>query len=246
MADVALENVAKVYPKGIRAVDGLNLRVEDGQFVVLVGPSGCGKSTALRLVAGLEQVTSGTIRIGDRVVNDLPPRERDVAMVAQSFALYPHLTVYGNMALSLRLRGERRSEVDRRVRETAAALDIADLLDRKPGMLSGGQRQRVALGRALVRRPRVFLLDEPLSNLDEDLRADLQDRLKDFQRRWRATFLYVAHDREEALRLGDRVAVMVDGAVRQCAEASELRERPANGFVARFVAGPAHGGGRSR
>ncbi len=246
MADVALENVAKVYPRGIRAVDGLNLRIEDGQFVVLVGPSGCGKSTTLRLVAGLEQVTSGTIRIGDRAVNDLAPRERDVAMVVQSFALYPHLTVYGNMALGLKLRRESRTEIDRRVRETAFDLDIADLLDRKPGMLSGGQRQRVALGRALVRRPRVFLLDEPLSNLDEDLRADLRDRLKDFQRRCRATFLYVTHDRQEALKLGDQVAVMAEGAVRQCAAPQELRDRPADGFVARFVAGTAQGGDRSR
>lgn len=235
MADVALENVAKVHRGGIRAIDGLSLRVEDGQFVVLVGPSGCGKSTTLRLIAGLERATSGTIRIGGRVVNDLPPRERDVAMVFQSLALYPHLTVYGNMALGLKLRREGRLEIDRKVRETAGEMGIADLLDRRPGTLSGGQRQRVALGRALVRRPRVFLLDEPLSNLDEELRSDIQDRLKGMQRRYGLTVVYITHDRAEALRLGDRVAVMADGKVQQCAGPAEVREKPANAFVARFM-----------
>ena len=244
MADVALENVAKVHRGGITAVHGLNLRVEDGEFVVLVGPSGCGKSTTLRLIAGLEQVTSGTIRIAGRVVNNLPPRERDVAMVFQSFALYPHLTVYGNMALGLKLRRESRPEIDRRVREAASAMDIADLLDRKPGTgtLSGGQRQRVALGRAMVRRPRVFLFDEPLSNLDEELRAEMQARLKDLHGRLKATAIYVTHDRAEALRLGDRVAVLADGAVQQCSAPRDLCEQPANAFVARFMGCPARGG----
>jgi multiple sugar transport system ATP-binding protein len=235
MAEVVLENVAKVYRGEVRAVDGLCLRVEDGELVVLVGPSGCGKTTTLRLIAGLEPITAGTVRIAGWRVNDLPPRDRNVAMVFQSFALYPHLTVYGNLSLGLKLRRVARAEIDRRVREAAAAVEIEHLLDRRPGTLSGGQRQRVALGRALVRQPQVFLLDEPLSNLDAGLRADMQTRLKDLHRRQRATIIYVTHDQGEALRLGDRVAVMKDGRLEQVATPSELREKPANAFVAGFL-----------
>lgn len=235
MADVVLENVAKVYRPGIRAVESLSLRIEDGEFVVLVGPSGCGKTTVLRLIAGLEPVTSGTIRIDGRVVNDLPPRDRDVAMVFQSFALYPHLTVYGNMALGLKMRREPRTEIDRRVRGAAAVLGIADLLDRRPGTLSGGQRQRVALGRAMVRRPRVFLLDEPLSNLDAELRVELERELRDLRDRLKATIIHVTHDQGEAVRLGRRVAVMKDGRVQQYGTPGEILGQPATSFVSRFM-----------
>jgi multiple sugar transport system ATP-binding protein len=235
MAEVVLENVAKLYRGAIRAVEGLSLRVPDGEYVVLVGPSGCGKSTTLRLIAGLEALTAGTIRIGGRVVNDLPPRDRDVAMVFQGFALYPHLTVYGNLAFGLKLRHRPQAEVERRVREAAGWLGIEDVLDRKPGTLSGGQRQRVALGRAMVRRPQVFLLDEPLSNLDAELRAEMQDTLKDLHRRLGATVLHVTHDQAEAVKLGDRVAVMQNGRVEQSAAPREIIDRPASAFVARFM-----------
>ncbi len=238
MAEVQLENVAKVYPGGVRAVDNLTLHIRDGEFVVLVGPSGCGKSTVLRMVAGLEEVTAGTIRIGSRVVNDVAPKDRDVAMVFQNYALYPHMTVYKNMAFSLKLRGVPRRETDENVRAAARLLGIEDLLERKPGALSGGQRQRVAVGRAIVRTPRAFLFDEPLSNLDARLRVEMRAELKRLHRKLRTTTIYVTHDQEEAMTLGDRVVVMKDGRVQQCAAPLEVYERPVNRFVAGFVGMP--------
>jgi len=238
MAEVALENVTKVYPGDIVAVNDVNLHVADSEFLVLVGPSGCGKSTTLRLVAGLEDATKGTISIGERVVNDVPPKDRDIAMVFQNYALYPHMSVYKNMAFGLKLRGYPKEQIDQRVNETATMLGIQDLLDRKPKALSGGQRQRVALGRAIVRQPAVFLFDEPLSNLDAKLRVEMRAELSKLHRRLGTTMVYVTHDQVEAMTLGDRIAIMHQGIVQQIAEPLELYDRPANQFVAGFLGTP--------
>jgi multiple sugar transport system ATP-binding protein len=219
-------------------VDDCSLTVEDRQFVVLVGPSGCGKSTTLRMIAGLETITSGEIHIGGRLVNDVAPRDRDIAMVFQNYALYPHMTVYKNMAFALKLRGTPRAEIDRRVGEAAAILGLTDYLDRKPAALSGGQRQRVALGRAIVRQPQVFLFDEPLSNLDARMRVQMRAELARLHRQLRATMIYVTHDQVEAMTLGDRVVVMNEGVVQQVDAPLDLYDRPANRFVAGFIGSP--------
>ncbi len=238
MATVTLNEVVKIYPGGVTAVDGFDLDVADAEFLVLVGPSGCGKSTTLRMIAGLEQITRGTIRIGDRVVNDVAPKDRDIAMVFQNYALYPHMTVYKNMAFGLKLRKVPRREIDHKVREAASILGIADLLERKPKALSGGQRQRVAVGRAIVREPKCFLFDEPLSNLDAKLRVEMRAELKRLHRRLRTTTVYVTHDQEEAMTLGDRVVVMKDGVIQQCQAPLETYREPVNRFVAGFVGTP--------
>ncbi|MCK6484765.1 MAG: sn-glycerol-3-phosphate ABC transporter ATP-binding protein UgpC [Phycisphaerae bacterium] len=242
MAEVVLRDVSKTYPGGVPAVRQVSIHVRDSEFVVLVGPSGCGKSTTLRMVAGLEEVSDGEIRIGDRVVNDVPPKDRDIAMVFQNYALYPYMTVYENMAFSLKLRrrelGMSRADIDRKVREVAATLNLTDLLKRKPAALSGGQRQRVAVGRAIVRSPKAFLFDEPLSNLDAKLRLEMRAELKKLHRRLGTTTIYVTHDQEEAMTLGDRVVVMKDGVVHQFGTPLEVYERPVNRFVAGFVGSP--------
>ncbi len=242
MGRVSLKDVSKVYPGDVRAVDRVSFEIADREFVVLVGPSGCGKSTTLRMVAGLEDITSGSILIGERVVNDVAPKDRDIAMVFQNYALYPHMTVYKNMAFGLQLRRRElkltKADIDNKVRETAAMLGITDLLDRKPRALSGGQRQRVAVGRAIVRRPQVFLFDEPLSNLDAKLRVEMRSEIKRLQRRLATTTIYVTHDQEEAMTLGDRVVVMKDGVIHQIAPPLEIYERPANRFVAGFIGMP--------
>ncbi|MFG0328322.1 MAG: ABC transporter ATP-binding protein [Phycisphaerales bacterium] len=238
MAKVTLENVGKIYPGGVRAVESVNLNIADGEFVVLVGPSGCGKSTTLRMIAGLEEITEGTISIGERVVNEVHPKDRDIAMVFQNYALYPHMTVYKNMAFALKLRKTPKAEIDRKVRETAQSLGIEELLDRKPKALSGGQRQRVALGRAIVREPKAFLFDEPLSNLDAKLRVETRAELKSLHLRLKTTTIYVTHDQEEAMTLGDRVVVMSRGLVQQVGSPLEVYRRPANRFVAGFLGMP--------
>ncbi|HUS47790.1 MAG TPA: sn-glycerol-3-phosphate ABC transporter ATP-binding protein UgpC [Phycisphaerae bacterium] len=238
MVEVVLENVTKVYPGGVEAVKRMNLHVRGKEFVVLVGPSGCGKSTTLRMIAGLEDITEGTIRIGDRVVNDVPPKDRDIAMVFQNYALYPHMTVYKNMAFSLKLRRYPKKEIDQRVHEAARILGIEELLDRRPKALSGGQRQRVAVGRAIVRHPKASLFDEPLSNLDAKLRVEMRAELKRLHRRLETTTIYVTHDQEEAMTLGDRIVVMRDGVVHQVGPPLEVYDRPANRFVAGFVGTP--------
>jgi multiple sugar transport system ATP-binding protein len=239
MADVILENVTKVFPGGTVAVQEFTLDIRNQEFIVLVGPSGCGKSTTLRMVAGLEEITSGTIRIGDRVVNDVPPKDRDIAMVFQNYALYPHMTVYKNMAFGLKLRRFPKAEIDRRVREAAKILGIESLLDRKPKALSGGQRQRVAVGRAIVRQPQAFLFDEPLSNLDAKLRVEMRAELKRLHHRLQTTVIYVTHDQAEAMTLGDRVVVMNDGHIQQVAPPLEVYDYPVNRFVAGFLGTPA-------
>ena len=239
MAEVEFSDVAKVYPDGTRAVTDLTLEARDGEFMVLVGPSGCGKTTALRMVAGLEDISEGEIKIGERVVNQVPSRDRDIAMVFQSYALYPHLTVYDNIAFSLRLRKERKGEIDRRVREAARLLDLEPFLDRKPRALSGGQRQRVAMGRAIVRQPAAFLMDEPLSNLDAKLRVQMRAEISKLQRDLGVTTIYVTHDQVEAMTMGDRVAVMRRGALQQVAPPQELYDRPTNLFVGGFIGSPA-------
>lgn len=238
MAEVEVTNLCKDFSGGVRAVDRLSLRIADGEFVVLVGPSGCGKSTTLRMIAGLDEPTSGTISIGGRVVNDVHPKDRDIAMVFQNYALYPHMSVYKNMAFALKLRGVARAEIDRTVRETARLLGIEDLLERKPRQLSGGQRQRVAVGRAIVRRPKAFLFDEPLSNLDAKLRVEMRAELKALHQRLRTTTIYVTHDQEEAMTLGDRVVVMCAGTAQQIGSPLEVYRRPANRFVAGFLGMP--------
>jgi multiple sugar transport system ATP-binding protein len=238
MASVRLEGVTKTYPNGHVAAKGLDLEIRDGEFMVLVGPSGCGKSTALRMIAGLETPTGGRILIGDRDVTALPPQERDIAMVFQTYALYPHMTVRENLAFGLRMRGTARALIDQRVQEAARALGLDPVLGRRPAQLSGGQRQRVALGRAIVREPKVFLFDEPLSNLDAKLRVETRAELARLHRRLGATVVYVTHDQEEAMTLGWRVAVMRDGFLQQVAPPMELYRRPANRFVAEFVGSP--------
>jgi multiple sugar transport system ATP-binding protein len=238
VAEVVFQQVSKRYGP-VQVLQALDLAVRDREFLVLVGPSGCGKSTALRLVAGLEEVSGGTIAIAGRVVNDLPPRERDVAMVFQSYALYPHLRVYDNLAYALRLRHLPKDEIDRRVRDAARSLGIEALLERKPRELSGGQRQRVALGRAIVREPQVFLMDEPLSNLDAQLRVQTRAELIRLHDRLRATVLYVTHDQVEAMTMGDRLAVLNAGVLQQLDTPEGVYERPANLFVARFIGSPA-------
>jgi multiple sugar transport system ATP-binding protein len=239
VAEVEFSDVAKVFPDGTRAVTDFNLETQDGEFMVLVGPSGCGKTTALRMVAGLEDISEGEIKIGDRVVNEVPSRDRDIAMVFQSYALYPHLSVYDNIAFSLRLRKEKKSEIDRRVREAARVLDLEPFLNRKPRALSGGQRQRVAMGRAIVRQPAAFLMDEPLSNLDAKLRVQMRAEISKLQRDLGVTTIYVTHDQVEAMTMGDRVAVMRRGELQQVAPPQELYDRPLNLFVGGFIGSPA-------
>ncbi len=238
MAEVRIENVTKVYPGDVLAVKNATLHIADRELMVLVGPSGCGKSTTLRMVAGLEEITEGTIFIGDRVVNDVPPKNRDIAMVFQNYALYPHMTVYNNMAFGLKLRGFKRKEIEERVRDAAQILGIGELLDRKPKALSGGQRQRVAVGRAIVRKPAVFLFDEPLSNLDAKLRLEMRAELNKLHTRLGTTMIYVTHDQVEAMTLGDRIAVMDEGELQQVAPPLELYDQPLNRFVAGFIGTP--------
>ena len=239
MADVSLDKVCKVFPGGTVAVQEFTLDIRDQEFVVLVGPSGCGKSTTLRMVAGLEEITSGTVRIGNRVVNDMPPKDRDIAMVFQNYALYPHMTVYRNMAFGLKLRRFAKDEIDRRVLGAARILGIENLLERRPKALSGGQRQRVAVGRAIVRQPQAFLFDEPLSNLDAKLRVEMRAELKRLHHRLQTTVIYVTHDQAEAMTLGDRVVVMDDGRIQQVAPPLEVYDYPVNRFVAGFLGTPA-------
>jgi multiple sugar transport system ATP-binding protein len=238
MAEITFAGVSKVYSDGTRAVESLDLAIEDGELMVVVGPSGCGKTTALRMLAGLEEISEGTISIGDEVVNDLTPKERDIAMVFQSYALYPHMTVRENLAFGLRFRKMPKSEIQERVEKAAAVLQIEEYLDRKPKALSGGQRQRVAMGRAIVREPQAFLMDEPLSNLDAKLRVQMRGEIHDLQRRLGVTTVYVTHDQTEAMTLGDRVAVMQRGQLQQVATPQALYERPVNEFVAGFIGSP--------
>jgi multiple sugar transport system ATP-binding protein len=239
MAEIALEGVTKVFADGTEAVHTFDLQIPDGKLVVLVGPSGCGKTTVLRMVAGLEDLTQGRIIIGGQEVNEVPPGDRDVAMVFQNYALYPHMTVYQNMALSLKIRKQKRSEMDRRVRETAAVLHLEDLLQKRPRELSGGQRQRVAMGRAIVREPQAFLMDEPLSNLDAKLRVQMRAEILRIQKDLRVTTIYVTHDQTEAMTLGDLVVVMKKGVLQQVASPQELYTNPVNLFVGGFIGSPA-------
>jgi sn-glycerol 3-phosphate transport system ATP-binding protein len=239
MAGVVMDRLGKTYAGGVQALEGVSLDIADGEFVVLVGPSGCGKSTLLRMVAGLETITEGELSIGARVVNRLEPAERDIAMVFQNYALYPHMTVYNNLAYGLRNRRIPYDEIDRRVRDAARILEIDRFLDRKPRNLSGGQRQRVAMGRAIVRDPQVYLFDEPLSNLDAKLRVQMRVEIKQLQRRLRTTTLYVTHDQLEALTLGDRLVVMNGGRIEQVGTPAEIYDRPATTFVAGFIGSPA-------
>ncbi len=238
MARVALQNVTKTYAGGVVAVHDVTLDVADREFVVLVGPSGCGKSTTLRMIAGLEEVSRGIIKINGQVVNDIPAKSRDIAMVFQNYALYPHMNVYDNMAFGLKLRHFPRTEIDRRVREAAEILGISHYLTRKPKELSGGEKQRVAVGRAIVRKPKVFLFDEPLSNLDAKLRVQMRMELQKLHNRLQATMIYVTHDQVEALTLGDRIVVMKDGIIQQIADPVRLYETPVNRFVAGFIGSP--------
>jgi multiple sugar transport system ATP-binding protein len=239
VAGIGLEDVGKVYPDGTRAVSDMDLDIRDGEFMVLVGPSGCGKTTALRMVAGLEEISEGTIRIGDLVVNDLPARDRDIAMVFQNYALYPHMSVYDNMAFGLKLRKVSKDEIDRRVRQAAGILGLEDFLNRRPRALSGGQRQRVAMGRAIVREPQAFLMDEPLSNLDAKLRVQMRSEIAKIQRDLGTTTIYVTHDQVEAMTMGDRVAVMRKGLLQQVDPPQVLYDHPLNLFVAGFIGSPA-------
>ncbi|MFA5028670.1 MAG: sn-glycerol-3-phosphate ABC transporter ATP-binding protein UgpC [Candidatus Methylomirabilota bacterium] len=238
MAQVTLENVTKRFDSVV-AVKDVNLTIDDKEFVVLVGPSGCGKSTTLRMVAGLEEISGGTIKIGDRVVNDVPPKDRDIAMVFQNYALYPHMSVYDNMAFGLKLRKFPKPEIEQRVKEAAEILGIQELLQRKPRALSGGQRQRVAVGRAIVRKPQVFLFDEPLSNLDAKLRVAMRAELKKLHDRLQSTVIYVTHDQVEAMTMGDRIVIMKDGLIQQVGAPLEVYASPQNQFVAGFIGSPA-------
>jgi multiple sugar transport system ATP-binding protein len=239
VASIQLDALNKVYPNGFHAVHDLSLDVADGEFMVLVGPSGCGKTTALRMVAGLEEITSGSLRIGDRSVAELPAQDRDIAMVFQDYALYPHMSVRENMMFSLAVRHEAKAERERKVREAAEILGLTDWLDRKPAQLSGGQRQRVAMGRAIVRSPSAFLMDEPLSNLDAKLRVQMRAEVSQIQRRLGVATMYVTHDQTEAMTMGDRVAVLSEGVLQQCDRPQVLYDRPANLFVAGFMGSPA-------
>src|SRR5215218_3696213 len=239
MAGITIERVSKVYGDGTLAVDDLNLAVGEGEFVVLVGPSGCGKTTALRMVAGLEEITEGSVHVGETLVNDLPPKDRDVAMVFQNYALYPHMTAYDNIGFGLKMRGVPKREIDRQVKSAAKVLGLEEVLRKKPRTLSGGQRQRVAMGRAIVREPKAFLMDEPLSNLDAKLRVEMRAEITRIQRDLRITTMYVTHDQTEAMTLGDRVAVMRDGYLQQVGTPKDLYERPVNLFVAEFIGSPA-------
>jgi multiple sugar transport system ATP-binding protein len=239
MGEVTFEGITKVYDDGTKAVNDMNLTIEDGEFMVLVGPSGCGKTTALRMVAGLEEISDGVLKIGDRVINHVPSKDRDIAMVFQSYALYPHLTVYDNIAFGLRLRKMPKAEVDKRVKEAAEVLGLDAFLKRKPRALSGGQRQRVAMGRAIVRQPAAFLMDEPLSNLDAKLRVQMRAEIARLQDDLGTTTIYVTHDQIEAMTMGDRVAVMRKGELQQVADPQELYDRPVNLFVGGFIGSPA-------
>jgi multiple sugar transport system ATP-binding protein len=239
MARIEYDSVTKVYDDGTKAVEDLDLPIEDGELMVLVGPSGCGKTTALRMLAGLEEISDGEIRIGDRVVNDLTPKDRDIAMVFQSYALYPHMTVYDNLAFGLKLRKTPKREIDERVKRAAKILEIEEFLKRKPRALSGGQRQRVAMGRAIVREPHAFLMDEPLSNLDAKLRVQMRAEIHQLQRRLGVTTIYVTHDQVEAMTMGDRVAVMSRGHLQQVDTPQTLYDNPKNEFVAGFIGSPA-------
>ena len=238
MASLSLEHITKLYPNGFEAVKDFNLEIADKEFIIFVGPSGCGKSTTLRMIAGLEEISGGTLKIGDRVVNDVEPKDRDIAMVFQSYALYPHMTVYDNMAFSLKLRKTPKDQIDKMVREAAKILDLEKLLDRKPKALSGGQRQRVAMGRAIVRNPKVFLMDEPLSNLDAKLRVQMRTEISKLHQRLGATIIYVTHDQTEAMTLGTRIVVMKDGVVQQVDTPQNLYNEPGNLFVAGFIGSP--------
>ena len=238
MAQVSLKDVTKIYKGGVRAVDRLNLDVENKEFLVLVGPSGCGKTTTLRMIAGLEEVSQGAIWIGDRQVNDVPAKDRDIAMVFQNYALYPHMTVFENMSFGLKLRRYPRTEIVRLVNEAAEILGIKNLLDRRPKQLSGGERQRVAVGRAIVRKPKVFLFDEPLSNLDAKLRVQMRAEIHKLRLKLQTTFIYVTHDQIEAMTMGDRIVVMKDGILQQMADPITIYDQPANKFVASFIGSP--------
>ncbi len=238
MANVSIERVKKVYPGNVTAVHEFSLQIADGEFVVLVGPSGCGKSTMLRMVAGLEEISAGVVRIGERVVNDVPPKDRDIAMVFQNYALYPHMTVRENMAFGLKLRGMPRQEIATRVDEAAGILGLSELLERRPKALSGGQRQRVALGRAIVRKPAVFLFDEPLSNLDAKMRVQMRVEISQLHQRLGVTMIYVTHDQVEAMTMGQRIVVMKDGRIQQVDAPLRLYDHPANRFVAGFIGTP--------
>ncbi|WP_024861254.1 ABC transporter ATP-binding protein [Ruminococcus flavefaciens] len=238
MAGLTLKNIYKKYPGGVVAVSDVNLEIRDKEFIVLVGPSGCGKSTTLRMIAGLEEISEGELYIGDRLVNDIAPKDRDIAMVFQNYALYPHMTVFENMAFGLKLRKVPKDEIERKVNEAAKILDLTHLLDRKPKAMSGGQRQRVALGRAIVRSPKVFLLDEPLSNLDAKLRAQMRTEIAKIHKKLGTTFIYVTHDQTEAMTMGDRIVCMKDGFVQQIDTPQNLYENPVNKFVAGFLGSP--------
>ena len=238
MASVSLREIYKKYAGGVIAVSDFNIEIKDKEFIILVGPSGCGKSTTLRMIAGLEEISEGELYIGDRLVNDIAPKDRDIAMVFQNYALYPHMTVFENMAFGLKLRKVPKDEIARKVEEAARILDIAHLLDRKPKALSGGQRQRVALGRAIVREPQVFLLDEPLSNLDAKLRAQMRTEISKLHKKLGTTFIYVTHDQTEAMTMGDRIVVMKDGYIQQIDTPTNLYNDPVNQFVAGFIGSP--------
>ncbi|MBO5383333.1 MAG: sn-glycerol-3-phosphate ABC transporter ATP-binding protein UgpC [Ruminococcus sp.] len=238
MAGLTLKGIYKKYPGGVVAVSDVNLEIRDKEFIILVGPSGCGKSTTLRMIAGLEEISEGELYIGDRLVNDIAPKDRDIAMVFQNYALYPHMTVFENMAFGLKLRKVPKDEIERKVNEAAKILDLSHLLDRKPKAMSGGQRQRVALGRAIVRSPKVFLLDEPLSNLDAKLRAQMRTEISKLHKKLGTTFIYVTHDQTEAMTMGDRIVVMKDGFVQQIDTPQNLYESPVNKFVAGFLGSP--------
>jgi len=238
MSSLSLRDITKVYAGGVTAVSNFNIEIEDKEFIIFVGPSGCGKSTTLRMIAGLEEISSGELYIGDKLVNDIPPKDRDIAMVFQNYALYPHMTVFENMAFGLKLRKTPKEEIKKRVEEAASVLDITHLLDRKPKALSGGQRQRVALGRAMVREPKVFLMDEPLSNLDAKLRVHMRTVIGKLHKRLETTFIYVTHDQIEAMTMGTRIVVMKDGIIQQIDTPSNLYAAPLNMFVAGFIGSP--------
>ncbi len=238
MAKIELKNIYKIYEGKTTAVENFSLDIEDNEFIVFVGPSGCGKSTTLRMIAGLEDISKGELYIGGKLVNDIPPKDRDIAMVFQNYALYPHMTVYKNMAFGLQLRKENKNEIDKKIHDAAKILGIEQYLNRKPKALSGGQRQRVALGRAMVREPSVFLLDEPLSNLDAKLRTSMRSEISKLHQRLNTTFIYVTHDQTEAMTMGDRICVMKDGVIQQVDTPSNLYEKPCNLFVAGFIGSP--------